>query len=56
MGPVFTEVRNSGLQGCNVREKGTVSQIFLGIYKILEHYFLSGYFQNVSVVQSLIRW
>ena len=38
---LFTEVRCSGLQGCSVREKGTVSQRFCVIYKVLEHYFLS---------------
>ena len=48
--------RYSGFQGCNVREKATVSQIFFVIYKILEYYFLSGHFQNVSVVQFLFRW
>ena len=50
MQPVFTEVRNAGLEGCSFREKGAVSQRFKGIYKILEHYFLSGHFHNVSVV------
>ena len=48
--------RYSGLQGCSVREKATVSQRFFVIYKILEHYFLSGHFQNISVVQYLLRW
>ena len=47
--------RYPGLQGCNVREKATASQRFFVIYKILEHYFLSGQFQNVSVVPSLLR-
>ena len=26
--PAFADVRNSGLQGCSVREKGTLSQRF----------------------------
>ena len=48
--------RYSGLQGCSITEKPTVSQIFFVIYKILEYYFLSGHFQNVSVVKSLLQW
>ena len=36
MEPLFTEVRNFGLQGCSVIEKGAVSQRLLGIYKHLE--------------------
>ena len=38
---VFTEVRYSGLQVCSTREKGTVSQKFCVIYKILKPYYLS---------------
>ena len=52
----FLIFRYSGLQGCSVREKATVSQRFFVFYKILEHYFFSGHFQNVSVLQSLLRW
>ena len=53
--PVFTEVRNSGLQGSSVREKRTVSQkmFFFGIFKILEGPFFSEYFKYVYAVQSL---
>ena len=38
---VCVEVRLSGLQTCNVREKGTVLQRFFEIFGILEHRFLS---------------
>ena len=31
---VFAEVRNSGLQDCNVREKGTVLERFFGNFRI----------------------
>ena len=52
----FLIFRYSELQGCGVRENVTVSQRFFVICKILEHYFLSRHFQNVSVVQSLLQW
>ena len=44
LGSVFAEVRNSGMQGFSVREKGTVSQRFFGIFEILKHPFLSEHF------------
>ena len=51
----FAKVRNSGLQGCRIREKGTVSQIFLWKFQNFKHPFLSEHFQNASVVQSSSR-
>ena len=42
----FVEVENSGLQACNVSQKGPVLQCFFGIFEISEHFFLSNYFQK----------
>ena len=48
----FADIRNSGLPGCGVREKGTLVQKIIGIFEIFENPFLSQNSQNVSVVQS----
>ena len=49
---VFAEFRNSGLQGCNVREKVQFREDFFEFFEISEHPFLSEHFENVSVVHS----
>ena len=50
---VFTEVKYSGLQGCSVRETGTVSQRFCVSYKDLGHYFLSVLFPFPALYQKM---
>ena len=38
---VCAKVRNSGLLACNAKKKGQFRKEFLGIFKVLEHRFLS---------------
>ena len=45
-GLFFPEVRNSGLQAYNVREKEQFCKYFSGIFEILEHSFLSDLFKK----------
>ena len=47
----FADVRNSELQGGNIREKNTLSQIYFQIFRNFRTPFLSQHSRNVSVVQ-----
>ena len=46
LGFFFHEVRNSGLQTYNVREKEQFWRCFSGIFEVLEHSFLSDLFKK----------
>ena len=46
LGYFFAKVRNSGLQPYTVREKEQFCKSFSGIFKILEHSFLSNLFKK----------
>ena len=46
LGSFFPEVRNSGLQTYNVREKEQFCKYFSGIFEILKHSFLSDLFKK----------
>ena len=47
---------NSDTLDCSAVVLENKRQFRKDFYKILEHYFLSGHFQNTFVVQSLTRW